>query len=77
MKEFEVVALNVDLPEHGLERGDLGTVVHVHPGEVACLVEFITLDGETVAVETLLADQVRRVRHREIAHARPVGPNSR
>ena len=76
MQELEIVALNVDLPEHGLERGDLGTIVHVHQGGAAYMVEFVTLDGETVAVETLRSEQVRPIGRREIAHVRPVGPKS-
>jgi hypothetical protein len=35
-------------------------------------VEFMTLDGETVAVLSLSPDQVRPVARREIAHARLV-----
>ena len=35
-------------------------------------VEFMTLDGETLAVVSLFADQVRPVGRREIAHARAV-----
>jgi hypothetical protein len=35
-------------------------------------VEFMTLDGETVAVVSLAPDQVRPVGRREIAHARVI-----
>jgi len=35
-------------------------------------VEFMTLDGETIAVATLRAEQVRAVQHDEIAHARSI-----
>jgi hypothetical protein len=68
IKELETVVLTADLPEHGLKAGDLGTVVlvHTHGGYE---VEFMTLDGETVAVVSLSPDQVRAVRHREIAYA--------
>jgi hypothetical protein len=44
--------------------------VLVHQGGKGYEVEFTTLDGETVAVVTLLASQVRPAREREIAHAR-------
>jgi Domain of unknown function (DUF4926) len=71
LKELDTVVLAVDLPEHGLSRGDLGTVVLVHEGK-GYEVEFMTLDGETLAVVSLFADQVRPVGHREIAHARAV-----
>jgi hypothetical protein len=35
-------------------------------------VEFVALDGETLAVVTLPADAVRAATRREIAHARAV-----
>lgn len=68
--ELETVVLNVALPEIGLEPGDVGTVVPVHQAGRAYEVEFVTLDGGTVAVETLPADQVRGVRGDDVMHAR-------
>lgn len=73
MQELDAVALTVDLPEHGLERGDLGAIVHVYPGEEAFEVEFVTLGGETVALVTLPPDQIRLTGSREIAHVRSIG----
>ena len=70
--ELDTVALARDIPEHGLMTGDLGTVVHAYDTGQAFEVEFMTLDGTTVAVVTLDADAVRPVRAREIAHAREV-----
>lgn len=32
MNELELVVLERDIPEHGLARGDVGTVVHVYSG---------------------------------------------
>jgi hypothetical protein len=71
LKELDTVVLDVDLPEHRLSRGDLGTIVLVHGGE-GYEVEFMALDGETLALVSLFADQVRPVGRREIAHARAV-----
>lgn len=71
-EELENVVLTVDLPAHKLERGDIGTIVLVHAGGAGYEVEFVTLDGRTVAVTTLLAAQVRAVFKGEIAHARLV-----
>ena len=71
LKELETIVLTEDLPEHGLVRGDLGTIVLVHaPGGYE--VEFMTLDGETIAVVSLHSHQVRPVGRREIAQARAV-----
>jgi|WetSurMetagenome_2_1015567.scaffolds.fasta_scaffold197180_1 hypothetical protein len=72
MRELERVVLTTDLAEYGLERGDIGTIVLVHRGGKGYEVEFVALDGETVAVASVLAAQVRPVARREIAHARPV-----
>ena len=47
IKELDDVVLSVDLPEKGMTKGDLGTVVLVHEGGVGYEVEFTALDGET------------------------------
>jgi hypothetical protein len=70
IRELESVALLNDLPEEGLKRGDIGTVVLVHQRGKGYEVEFATLDGETIAVVTLLAEQVRPIGRGEIANAR-------
>ena len=72
MKELDTVVLAEDLGECGLQSGDIGTVVLVHQGGKAYEVEFVTLDGQIVAVTTLATSQVRPVGRREIAHARRV-----
>lgn len=72
IRELESVVLTTDLPEYGLERDDIGTVVLAHRGGKGYEVEFVALDGETVAVVSVLAAQVRPVARREIAHARVV-----
>ncbi len=71
IQELDTIVLTSDLPEFGLRSGDLGTVVLVHK-HGAYEVEFLTLDGETVAVISLTPEQVRPVGQREIAHARLV-----
>ena len=70
INELDEVMLACDLPEHGLNAGDLGTVVLVHRGAAGYEVEFTSLDGETIAVVTLMANQVRPVQPNAIAHAR-------
>ena len=71
IKELDTIVLTEDLPGHGLVRGDLGTVVLVHPVG-GFKVEFMTIDGETLAVVTMEFRQVRPVARREIAQARAV-----
>jgi hypothetical protein len=70
IKEHDCVVLTAKVPDEGLEAGDVGTVVHVHKGGEGYEVEFMTLTGETVAIVTLLAGQVRPLNHRDLAHTR-------
>lgn len=70
--EHDQVVLARPLAEHRLEAGDVGTVVMVHEDGKGFTVEFMTLDGETLAVVTLTADAVRPVAKREMVHARAV-----
>lgn len=70
IKELDRVILNTDVPEFDLKKGDLGTVVKVHGNNEGYEVEFITLDGQTLTVETLDAEDIREIREREIAHVR-------
>jgi len=72
IREQDSVVLTEDCPEHGLSKGDIGTVVLTHKNGAGYEVEFVTLQGETIAVVTLTAAQVRNVGRREIAHARLV-----
>ena len=53
-----------------LKVGDLGTAVMVHGNGEGFELEFVTLDGETVAVTSLFTHQVRAIGEREIPHAR-------
>ena len=68
--ELDEIVLDCDLPGHNLTRGDLGTEVLVHNQGEGYEVEFMTLEGETIAVVTLASAQVRPVGRDEIAHAR-------
>lgn len=67
IKELDsVVLLAVDLPAHRLKAGDVGTVVHVHGGGKGFEVEFVALNGETIAVATLTSAELRPVGPREV-----------
>ncbi len=70
IKEHDRVVLTSDLPREHLKAGDVGTVVHVYTEGGALEVEFLTLEGKTVAVATVMASQVRSVTERDITHAR-------
>jgi hypothetical protein len=70
IEELASVVLTTDLPERGLRAGDIGTVVMVHQQGNGYTVEFMTLSGDTVAIVTVPAEQVRSIRSNEIAHVR-------
>ena len=70
IREHDRVVLSSPVPNEHLEIGDVGTVVHVYADGNAFEVEFMTLDGQTVAVATVEASAVRPVTGREISHSR-------
>jgi hypothetical protein len=74
IKEHDCVVLTKNLPAENLEAGDVGTVVHIHKDGAAYEVEFVTLAGDTVAVATVEASDVRPVGKRDISHARELQP---
>jgi uncharacterized protein DUF4926 len=70
IREHDRVVLTTPLRVEGLEPGDIGAVVHIYPQQQAYEVEFVTLTGQTAAVVTVSADQIRPVGSTEIPHAR-------
>ncbi|MFL6335295.1 MAG: DUF4926 domain-containing protein [Pyrinomonadaceae bacterium] len=71
MKLPDVVALLQDVPEEGLRRGEVGTVVEVfeqtkhHPA--GFLVEFSDREGRAYSIADLSAEQLIRLRYRDAA----------
>ncbi len=66
LKLLDVVALIENLPELGLYRGQVGTIVEVYePGVFE--VEFSDKQGQTYALETLNDKQVMVLHHQPIA----------
>ncbi|MFY9620151.1 MAG: DUF4926 domain-containing protein [Pyrinomonadaceae bacterium] len=64
IKEHDVVALLQDVPEHGLIRGEVGTVVHLWKSG-AYEVEFSDNSGRAYAFVTLTSDQLLRLCFRQ------------
>ena len=58
IKLFDVVALTVDLPEHKLKRGYVGTIVESLSNGSAFEVEFSDSDGNSYASLGLKEDQL-------------------
>jgi len=69
---LDIVVLQKDLPAHRLQRGDLGTIVHVYPQGDLYEVEFLQSDGRTIAVTTLPATSLSLPGGTEVLHARPL-----
>jgi hypothetical protein len=53
MREHDLVVLQHSLPGYSLQRGAVGTVVHIHADGAAIEAEFLAPDGRTLAVLTL------------------------
>lgn len=69
-QEFDRIVLIEDLPDQRFKAGDVGTIVLVHDGGRGYEIEFFALDGETIDVVSVFANQVRAAAGSEIAHAR-------
>ena len=68
--EHSLVVLDCDPPHDKLNRGDVGTVVHVYRDGRGYEVEFVDGGGRTVALVTVGADDVRPIAPGELLHAR-------
>ena len=74
-KEHEQIVLTDYVKGHENEElnpGDVGCIVHIHPGAAAYIVEFMSLEGETVAFATVLPSQARAVTRADMTHARTI-----
>jgi hypothetical protein len=63
LETLSEVALLRDLPEQGLVRGQVGTVVETLSPEAA-EVEFVDDEGRTYAMVALRSDELIRLHHR-------------
>lgn len=71
---FKEAVILVDLPGKGLLRDDVGVVVEIYGNHEGYEVEFMTKQGRTIAVETLMPDQVRAISNMDISHVRSRTP---
>jgi hypothetical protein len=67
--QLDIVVLDRDVPESGLRRGDLGTVVQTYEPD-GLEVEFITASGRTQALVTLRLSDVRAVGDEDLVSVR-------
>jgi hypothetical protein len=68
---LDIVVLTHDLPDQGLRRGDLGTVVELHSPS-AFMVEFVAASGAAQALVTLSPSDIRAVADDDLVAVRPV-----
>lgn len=68
-KLLETVVLDRDLPERGLCKGDLGTIVHVYEPD-GLEVEFVSAAGSTEALVTVKENEVRAVSDNDLVTVR-------
>lgn len=76
ISEHDRVVLTSDMAGEAVRAGDVGTVVHIYPQNVAYEVEFFSLDGQTFTVTTVEGTLVRPVNGLDVAHARTVSASA-
>ena len=69
-KENDTIILKSDIPNKGLQAGDIGTIALVHETGDGYEVEFVNLDGETIAIVSLTSNEMRPTSKKDIPHVR-------
>ena len=73
---YQRVALKRDLPEHGLKKGDVATLVDYVPGpegrELGCVLEVFNALGESIAVMAVRESEVEGLHAGEVLSVRPL-----
>lgn len=76
LHELDTVVLERDLTNHGLRRGDVGAVVHVH-SPAAVEVEFVRASGQTQALVEVAVSDLRPVSDDDLLAVHHVDPSTR
>jgi len=73
---YQRVALKRDLPEQGLKKGDVATLVDYVPspggGEQGCVLEVFNALGESIAVVAVRESEVESLHAGEVLSVRPL-----
>lgn len=68
------ITLTRDIPEHGLIRGDIATLIdyvaHPNGGEDGCILEVFNVLGESIAVVTVPVSAIEPLRADQVPSAR-------
>jgi len=80
MPLYQRVALNKDVPEQGLKKGDVATLVDFVPspegGEQGCLLEVFNALGESIAVVVVRESEIDCLHAGEVLAVRPLAKAS-
>lgn len=71
---YQRVALNRDLNEYQLKKGDVATLIdfvpHPSNGELGCVLEVFNATGESIAVVIVPISDIKPLRNNEILNVR-------
>ena len=70
---FQEVVLRIDIPEKGLQKGDIATIVEHHPvssGEDGYSLEVFNALGETIAIVTVSESAISSLSANEVLSVR-------
>jgi hypothetical protein len=59
-EKLEIVVLTHDIPQYGLRKGDIGTIIELYP-EDGVEIEFVRGSGATQALLTLCEHDIRKI----------------
>lgn len=69
LKQYDVVALTVDMPDESLWSGQVGTIVEVYNDGEAFEVDFADRQGHTYGLVTLYPQQVMLLHYEPVSIA--------
>jgi hypothetical protein len=69
LKQYDVVALTVDLPEESLWSGQVGTIVEVYNDGEAFEVDFVDREGHTYGLLSLRPKQLMLLHYEPVEAA--------
>lgn len=75
LREHDQFVLTADVTgddDEELKPGDVGVIIHIHPGHQAFVGEFVALNRNSAVIATVLNSQARPVTDQDIVHARPL-----
>ncbi|TFI51959.1 DUF4926 domain-containing protein [Mastigocladus laminosus UU774] len=76
---YQRVALNRDLNEYQLKKGDVATLIdfvpHPSNGEQGCILEVFNTIGESIAVVIVPMSDIKQLRNNEILNVRSLVEN--